>query len=590
MQVETIYSERIHSYDKAMRAKQQLLKTLGMVRLLTFLLTSFFVYKLIFTQFNTIWLWPIAAGVVLFGVLLVRYVRVKEQYVLLEKLLWINKTELQSATELQWNFADGKAYINEQHDFSGDLDVFGEASLFNYINRTGTLQGELALAKALQHPHQDIHTIEDIQKAVQTLAPSIELRQHFLAEAMLAQEKKDDVEMLKKWIDMPMEFINNNFWRWFSYINPALLIASFFYGNNGITLFFFALNWIALLLNVSKVNKQHSLVSNKERMLGKFAVLLKKMEEVPNAADSKVLSHQAALAKEAGASLQQLSRINNSLDQRLNILVAVVLNSIILYDFHCMYRLEKWKQQNSQRIMDWFAAIAQMEVLNTFSTFAYNHPHYVYPTLTNEANLIEGKDVGHPLIPVDACVANDMQIGVDGQFHIITGSNMSGKSTFLRSVGVNFLLAMQGAPVCAREFKCSPARIMTSMRIKDSIARHTSYFQAELLRLQHIIKVLQSGVASFIILDEILKGTNSEDKLTGSRELIAHFLRYNCMGMIATHDLELGHMEETYPSQIRNYCFESTIENDHLHFDYRMRRGVARNKNATFLMRQMAII
>jgi DNA mismatch repair ATPase MutS len=149
---------------------------------------------------------------------------------------------------------------------------------------------------------------------------------------------------------------------------------------------------------------------------------------------------------------------------------------------------------------------------------------------------------------------------------------------------------MAGAPVCAASFTCNPLRIMTSMRIKDSIARHTSYFQAELLRLQHIIQVLKSGQQVFIILDEILKGTNSEDKLAGSRELIRHFLQYRCLGMIATHDLELGGLEQEYPQQIRNYCFESSLDNGRLHFDYRMRPGVARNKNATFLMKQMEII
>src|SRR5690606_11449394 len=152
------------------------------------------------------------------------------------------------------------------------------------------------------------------------------------------------------------------------------------------------------------------------------------------------------------------------------------------------------------------------------------------------------------------------------------------------SVGVNWLLAMTGAPVCAEEFACNPLRIMTSMRIRDSIARHTSYFQAELLRLQHIIQVLKSGQEVFIILDEILKGTNSEDKLAGSRELVRHFLQYRCTGMIATHDLELGAMEQEYPEQVRNWCFESSLDHGRLHFDYKMRPGVARNKNATFLM------
>ena len=228
-------------------------------------------------------------------------------------------------------------------------------------------------------------------------------------------------------------------------------------------------------------------------------------------------------------------------------------------------------------------------LFRSLATFAYNHPAYTYPVFREKPG-VTGTAIGHPLIPSSQCVTNDCSIGNGDQFLIITGSNMSGKSTFLRSVSVNWLLAMTGAPVCAAEFSCSPLRIMTSMRIKDSIARHTSYFQAELLRLQHIIQVLKSGQQVFIILDEILKGTNSEDKLAGSRELIRHFLQYNCTGMIATHDLDLGALEAEYPQQIRNYCFESSLDNGCLHFDYRMRPGIARNKNATFLMKQMEII
>jgi DNA mismatch repair ATPase MutS len=224
------------------------------------------------------------------------------------------------------------------------------------------------------------------------------------------------------------------------------------------------------------------------------------------------------------------------------------------------------------------------------ATFAFNHPEYIYPQVNEHTGQLVAKGVGHPLIPAEDCVRNDIRIGDPQHFLIITGSNMSGKSTFLRSVGSNLLLALSGMPVCAETFVCSPMRIMTSMRIKDSIAKHTSYFQAELLRLQQIVEVLKTGERVFILLDEILKGTNSEDKLSGSRKLIEHFLQYRCLGMIATHDLELGLMETAHPQKISNHCFESTIREDQLFFDYRIREGVARNKNATFLMQKMQII
>jgi DNA mismatch repair ATPase MutS len=377
--------------------------------------------------------------------------------------------------------------------------------------------------------------------------------------------------------------------RW---VLPALMLAAIVYyiasGNYVPMLLVVFANWGVLLTNVKKVTAQHVLLSNKEKLLHKFAMLLQ-LIRLGDWKGAAWLQARQAKAAEADRNLKQLARISNMLDQRLNLLVGVVLNSLVLFELHCAFNLERWKARHKKDVLDWLDVIAQMETVNSLATFAYNHPAYTYPELRDTPG-VSGTAIGHPLIPAGECVVNDCSIGEREQFLIITGSNMSGKSTFLRSVGVNWLLAMTGAPVCAAAFSCNPLRIMTSMRIKDSIARHTSYFQAELLRLQHIIQVLKSGQQVFIILDEILKGTNSEDKLTGSRELIRNFLRFRCMGMIATHDLELGGLEPENPEQIRNYCFESSLSNGELHFDYRMRPGIARNKNATFLMKQMEII
>jgi DNA mismatch repair ATPase MutS len=536
------------------------------------------------------------AGVVLLGAfsfVLVRYLSLQEKLDLLKTLLELNEKEWRLAASGQSGFDDGNRFADDQHPFTGDLDVFGHSSLYSHMNRTGTLMGAKALSDALKAPLQEAAQIRQHQDVVRQLMPRFEFRQLFTAQASRNAEQPEDVAGLNKWLSLPLEFIGKKWLNVARWVMPALLLSGAVYyfvsDEYYVFAFFLCVNWLILGMNVKKVNAQHQLISNKEKTFAKFALLLQLISE-ERTDNAVLLQAQQEKAVAANTALHQLARICNALDQRLNLLVGVVLNSFLLYDLHCAFAIEKWKSRYKHEVTSWLDVIARMETWNSMATFAYNHPEYIYPVITGEESLLTATGVGHPLIPAEECVGNDIRIGVPQHFLIITGSNMSGKSTFLRSVGSNLLLALCGMPVCAGSFTCCPMQIMTSMRIKDSIARHTSYFQAELLRLQQIVEVLKSGKRVFILLDEILKGTNSEDKLSGSRQLIEHFLQYQCLGMIATHDLELGHLEDAYPGRIRNYCFESTIKEDQLFFDYHIREGVARNKNATFLMQKMEII
>ncbi|MGX5819994.1 MutS-related protein [Chitinophaga lutea] len=592
MQPASIYQQRIAAFQSQLAQTEARLRNLGVARLLCFVLIAFAVYKYVSAAFAIAWLLLALAGAAAFVASLVYYQRTKERQALLKAMLLLNEQEYRVVTEHVAGFPDGTEFIRDEHDFSSDLDLFGPSSLYQYLNRTGTLSGAQHLAQSLQEPSQSAEAIRSMQEAVKELSAQLEFRQLYTAHARLAQEGPKDTRELRLWMDAPSEFVHRKGLRGLIWLMPALMLAAIVYyaagGSYVPVTFLLFVNWGILLGQVKKVNNQHLLLSNKENLLKKYARLLGMIREAswPSA---PWLKERQRRAQEADTALRGLARISNLLDQRLNLLVGFVLNSLMLYDLHCIFRLERWKEAHRRDVGEWLDVIAQLETAVSLGTFAYNHPGYIFPSV-NDTPVMRGKAIGHPLIPAEECVVNDCSIGENDQFLIITGSNMSGKSTFLRSVGVNWLLAMTGAPVCAAEFACHPLRIMTSMRIRDSIARHTSYFQAELQRLQHIIKALQTGRRVFIILDEILKGTNSEDKLTGSRELIRHFLQYNCLGMIATHDLELGAMEQEHPNRIRNYCFESSLDNGQLHFDYTMRPGIARNKNATFLMRQMGII
>ena len=290
----------------------------------------------------------------------------------------------------------------------------------------------------------------------------------------------------------------------------------------------------------------------------------------------------------ASKSLKSLSAILNALDNRMNFVSWTIFNGLLLWDILHMRRLENWQKLHKDKIVDWFESIAELDALICFANFSYNHPDAIFPEIMNGENGVKAESLGHPLIPREVRVDNPLEIK-NSQFIIITGANMAGKSTYLRTVGINLILGMCGAPVCATKFSFKPVEIYTSIRTSDSLQKNESYFYSELKRLKAIIDELKTGKELFIILDEILKGTNSKDKHAGSEALLKQLIRYNASGIVATHDVALGILQESFPDHILNRCFEVDIDGDRLTFDYKLREGVSKNMNATLLMREMGI-
>jgi DNA mismatch repair ATPase MutS len=278
------------------------------------------------------------------------------------------------------------------------------------------------------------------------------------------------------------------------------------------------------------------------------------------------------------------------MDTNLNILAAVILNGLFLFNLHLLAAVEKWKFKYREVIPQWFATIGEIDALNSLANFTANNPEFIFPVAVENQFSLEATDLGHPLIPKEECVTNDLSISDWNQYCIITGANMSGKSTFLRAVGVNYVLAMMGAPVFASRFIFYPVNLHSSIRTSDSLARKESFFYAELKRLKQIISELERGQQTFILLDEILKGTNSKDKQSGSIALIEQLVKYQSIGLIATHDLILGDLIRDYPNNIHNLCFEIHIVDDEMSINYKLQQGVCQNLNATYLMKKMGIL
>ena len=393
----------------------------------------------------------------------------------------------------------------------------------------------------------------------------------------------------------PAFFLNSRVWRAALWVIPAGWIA-LIVGN---TLGLVASSWIGIYTVIAlavayaragHIGKLHAQADKIDITLSTYSDLIRTVEDNKfNAAELQEIRRRLWNGeRKASESLRTLSRHIGALNQRFS-LAGIILNVLYLRDIRHAMALEQWRQRHIDDLPRWLGALAEMDALHSLGNFAFNHPDYTYPTIADHYFQMQGSALGHPLLHRNVCVKNDIDIPDCPQFLIITGANMAGKSTYLRTVGVNFLLACMGVPVCAESLTVCPAHLVTSLRTSDSLAGNESYFFAELKRLKMIIDRLQRGEQLFIILDEILKGTNSADKQRGSIALMKQLVSLRSCGIIATHDLVLGTLEGEFPGLIKNYRFEADIRNNELTFSYRLREGVAQNMNACFLMRKMGI-
>lgn len=514
----------------------------------------------------------------------------------LEKLIEVNRQELQAASGDTSAFDQGEEFIDPSHIYSYDLDLFGNRSLFQYINRTSTILGKKRLADWLNGHLESKAAIEKRQEAVKELTPELKMRQHFRVLGLLYKGEEADKEEINAWASSASYYRSRVILRMLptlvTGINVGLIALT--YANvlpATIATFSFTGFFLLSILFTKGISKVQTLYGKKLQILATYAGLIRCIEEkeVNSQALKEIKELVGGEKKRASQAVDNLTKLMNALDQRNNMFMSAILNGLFFWELRQIMKIEAWKEQHAPQLSRWLEAISEIDAYCSLATFAYNHPDYTYPQLTAHAFDLQAQAMGHPLMRRDKCVCNDIHLSNRPCFIIITGANMAGKSTYLRTVGVNYLLACIGTPVWAEEMKLYPARLVTSLRTSDSLSDNESYFFAELKRLKLIIDKLNAGEEIFIILDEILKGTNSMDKQKGSFALIKQFMTLQANGIIATHDLLLGTLIETYPKDIRNFCFEADITNDELTFAYKMREGVARNMNACFLMKKMGI-
>jgi hypothetical protein len=548
-------------------------------------------------------------------------------------------------------FGDGQEYSEAEHLYATDLDVLGAGGLFEHLNRTCTRLGSERLAAMLLRPLASLEALHQRQEAIQELAFAVEFRQTFCATGLQHAERAQDPQMLTAWLQEPLVLLQPSWHRavlrvlvwcvpvlllvllvligvaaWLDGSQSALLSVAVFkslvqYSTVLGSVFGlgFVLNLALVALFQRHINAAHTNVARKNVTVGKYARLLRLVEHhlvEHHQVHTPLLKDAVQQAHGAVEAFHGLARLAAAFDQRLNGFNALLLNGVLLYDMHCVLRLERWRKQHRQSVQTWFAALAEVDALCSYAAFAYNHPEYTLPTiLATSEPFLQAEALAHPLLAPNGRVANSFSLQAAAQhqseeywasesasspesqpapqFAIITGANMAGKSTFLRAVGVNAVLALTGGVVCAERFSCSLMQIATSMRASDSLQHQESYFYAELKRLRSIINALETAqMLTLVLLDEILRGTNSRDKQQGSLGVVKRLLGTRSIGALATHDVVLGTLAEHYPGRVQNYRFEGVLHNDErgLTFDYRLQTGIVENLNATWLLHSMGII
>jgi len=577
--------------------EKKVLLMIGFLRLITFtggLILTYLSFQLsIYTGF---------AALVLFVLLFVLLIRSDSLHssrrIYLENLVRINSDEAKALDGDFSMFNDGSPFIRKDHDFTYDADIFGPSSLFQFLCRTCTGYGSRVLADWLSDPYSVSASMDMRQETIKEISGKDQWRKSFLATGMNTELDQRQISGFTAWLSGEEHMLTTPYRKWIMWLLPALNLVSLVFVIIGlisyvVLIIFFLTSLLFVLKDLKKTSSIHGELTGRYRFINSLGNLLDMIDSEPfeSSLINSMKTGVTGTDKSAVKALRELGRIINSFDSRLNIIAGFMLNGLLLWDLHCVRRLEKWKITYREQFPLWLKMIGRIDAFISLGNYTYNNRECSFPVISSDGTpVFKAIRLGHPLIHEKDRICNDFELDVMGKICMVTGANMAGKSTFLRCVAVNYILAMTGAPVCAEELRFIPLKLFTSMRTTDSLSTNESYFYAELKRLGLLKLKLQEGEPVFFLLDEILKGTNSEDKSQGSKMFIDKLIGTGGTGLIATHDLSLGKLEENHPGRIINKCIEVEIDGEKINFDYILRNGIARNRNAVLLMKQLGIL
>jgi len=585
----TFYKEQLERNQNESKRLFKQLSLFSILRLSVFVLSAFGIY---FTYQN----WQIAVGIGVVGIssflfLLSKYTDLKSKRNLHKRLITINEEELNIAKGDFHERPDGIEFQNPKHFFSLDIDLFGKGSFFQFINRTAVKEGAQKLAENLLS--NDITNINERQQAIKELTAIPEWRQHYSAVAQGVEIEHSAVSIIT-WLKDYKPFLGKiQYGLTIAFSITSLVLIGL--GISEIIPISIAGYWLLLGLGITgrylkKINSLAQYTERAKDTFRQYALLLNAIET--SEFNSELLKSKQKLIQsedlKASEIFSKFSKALDALDNRNNLFSLIIGNGYFLIDIRNSYRIEQWITQYAGKVDDWFEVVTFFDAFNSFGNYAFNHQDFSYPILTEEPVTILAEGLGHPLLNSEKRVDSDLKLEEE-QFFIVTGANMAGKSTFLRTVALHIVMANVGLPICAKQSKYNPIKLITSMRTTDSLTDDSSYFFSELTRLKFVVDTIENDKNYFVILDEILKGTNSTDKAIGSRKFVEKLVKQHATGIIATHDLSLTEIEKELVA-IKNYYFDAEIINDELFFDYKLKQGVCQNMNASFLLKKMEIV
>lgn len=587
------YQLRKEEFNKKLKLITNKYNKISFLRIIivVFVLFSFYEYFKNDSQFG---LYFGGFFLISFLIIIKFHSKISFQKKFISTLIEINQNELDYLFNQKLFFEDGQEFENFNHSYSFDLDVFGTNSLFQNLNRTATYIGKKTLADRLKSLLETDEILKN-QEAIQELRANLSWRQEFFALSKMSLDKKENYTFLLKWVEMESKVIKKAS-RIIAYTTPILFVLGvLFYFLTSAQIYLSILSYIYVFnlgftgLFLKQIKNEIAFSTDISTSINQYSKLIQKIENQSFTSKKMIELQNRLLFKQNKASVEikKLSELFSKMDSISNFVSALLLNGTILYNFHALDGLLRWKKDHANVLKNWLEVIGELEFLNSLSNFSYNNPDYAFPKLNSNFE-ISFENLSHPLLNSGSRIGNNCSFNPQS-FMILTGSNMSGKSTFLRSLGVNMVLSGIGSPVCASAAFVHPLTVLVSMRLSDSLSDSESYFFAEIKRLKLIMNKLECKPA-FVLLDEILRGTNSDDKRNGTIEVIKKVISKDAIGAIATHDIEVCLTTNDFPKKLTNKCFEVSILNDELHFDYKLRDGICQNKSATFLMKKLGVI
>ncbi len=599
MPITTFYQERRQLTQDRLTHLNRGINRLSFARLALILVGGAIVFNAV--QAESVWLTLVCSLLILliFIWLVAKQSKLTQSKEEAEDDLLIVENELNCLTGERNFYSDGAEFIDDKHRYTGDLDVFGSNSIYHKINRASTAGGKNVLAGWLSAPASEKEII-DRQFAVKELESDPSWCLDFLARLVFSLKARENFkEVLVSYLNKPYDDFRTGLLRFYTkaapYVLLLLVFLSFFYGRpyTHIALVSFVFNILLTMAYGGKVSQVAAGIGRMGSLLGRFGKVFEGMERRKWQAD---LVKNSLLAKSANdndpplsQSIGELGALINKLDYRLNVFVGTFLNGIFLWDFKQVFAILDWRKNHRYEMEQLFDDLAGMEALVSFAFIRINDPSWTYPQISvTDFPVLRAAGLKHPLIPSASSVPNSYHLEAH-RLALITGSNMAGKSTFLRTVGANVVLALSGAPVCAQRFETSVMHVVTYMRIRDSLNESTSTFKAELDRLDMILKVVGKQENTFFLVDEMLRGTNSVDKYLGSKAVIEKLIQDNGVGMVATHDLQLAKLEEQYPGYLKNYHFDIQVVDGDMVFDYKLKEGACKIFNASMLLKKIGI-